>query len=68
MHHVKHIKDVKTKIRTGNSYYASWSGTFKITQIPCLTGPLGKPCGYHHSLYHNKGLTAADLAIIRKFN
>jgi hypothetical protein len=59
MHHVKHTKDVKTQIRTGNSTYASWTGTFNRKQIPI--------CGYHHSLYHNKGLTAADLAIIRKF-
>lgn len=59
MHHLRTVKDVKAKIRTGDSTYAKWTGLFLRKQIPL--------CKYHHQLYHAGQLTAADLKELRRY-
>jgi group II intron reverse transcriptase/maturase len=56
MHHIRSVKGVRAKIKTGTASYAQYSGAFKRKQIPL--------CAYHHSQYHKGELTAADLHVI----
>lgn len=60
MHHIRKVKDVRHKIRTGNSTYQEWVGTYNRKQVPL--------CGYHHDLLHAGDLTPFDMSTIRKFN
>jgi hypothetical protein len=59
MHHLRKVKDIRQKIRTGNSTFGEWTGAYLRKQIPL--------CGYHHSLYHNGKLNYWDLKTISKF-
>jgi len=59
MHHLRSVKDVRTKMRTGNSIYQQWIGATLRKQIPL--------CGYHHNLYHSGQLTPADLRVLSRF-
>jgi group II intron reverse transcriptase/maturase len=59
MHHIRKVKDVKNKIRTGNSTYAQWTGTYLRKQVPL--------CAYHHDLYHSGDLNYADKTKIRRY-
>ena len=59
MHHVRKVKDVRNKIRTGNSTYAQWEGLYKRKQVPL--------CAYHHDLLHRGDLNYADMVTIRKY-
>lgn len=52
MHHIRQVKDVKNKIKTGNSTYQQWVGAFYRKQVPL--------CAYHHDLYHRGDLNYAD--------
>lgn len=52
MHHVRKAKDIREKIRTGNSSYAQWVGGFLRRQVPL--------CSYHHSILHQGKLNHAD--------
>nr|YP_010836056.1 hypothetical protein QLP54_mgp10 [Phyllosticta yuccae]WGC90071.1 hypothetical protein [Phyllosticta yuccae] len=49
MHHNRSVKDVRAKMKTGNSTYAQWVGATMRKQIPM--------CQYHHELYHKGQLT-----------
>lgn len=59
MHHVRKVKDVKSKIKTGNSTYGQWVGSYLRKQVPL--------CSYHHDLLHSGDLNYADKSKIRKF-
>lgn len=59
MHHLRSVKDIKQKIRTGNATFAEWSGAFKRKQVPL--------CSYHHDEYHNGNLNHSDLRHISNF-
>lgn len=52
MHHVRSVKDVRAKLKIGNSTFEQWVGAVKIKQILCQ---------YHHGLYHKGQLTPADM-------
>jgi group II intron reverse transcriptase/maturase len=60
MHHLRSVKDVRAKMRTGNSTYALWLGATLRKQIPL--------CQYHHSLYHAGQLSASDLKEISRYS
>lgn len=59
MHHIRQVKDVKNKIKTGKSTYQQWVGTFYRKQVPL--------CAYHHDLYHSGDLNYSDMTKIRKY-
>jgi len=59
MHHIRQVKDVKNKIRTGNSTYQQWVGSFFRKQVPL--------CFYHHDLLHSGDLNYADMTKLRKY-
>lgn len=59
MHHLRKVKDVRQKIRTGNVTYDQWRGAFKRKQIPL--------CKYHHDVYHSGNLNHADIQLISRF-
>jgi hypothetical protein len=59
MHHIRKVKDVRNKIRIGNSTYAQWVGTYKRKQVPL--------CAYHHDLLHKRDLSYADMTKIRNY-
>lgn len=59
MHHLRSVKNVRARMRTGNSTYAEWIGATQRKQVPL--------CPYHHHLYHNGQLSAADLREISKY-
>lgn len=59
MHHIRSVKDVRTKIKKGTSSYAQYAGAFQRKQIPL--------CPYHHDLYHNGELTATDMYILARY-
>jgi hypothetical protein len=59
MHHVRQVKDVKSKIRTGTSTYQQLVGTYLRKQVPL--------CAYHHDLHHSGDLNYADMTKIRKY-
>lgn len=52
MHHLRKAKDVREKIRTGNSTYKNWTGGFLRKQVPL--------CKYHHGLLHKGQLNHSD--------
>lgn len=59
MHHVRQVKDVKNKIRTGNSTYQQWVPRGTYLQVPL--------CVYHHDLYHSGDLNYVDMTKIRRY-
>lgn len=59
MHHVRQVKDVKNKIRSGTSTYKQWVGSFLRKQVPL--------CFYHHDLLHRGDLNYADMTKLRKY-
>nr|YP_009739347.1 hypothetical protein [Tricholoma bakamatsutake]QIC20190.1 hypothetical protein [Tricholoma bakamatsutake] len=59
MHHLRSVKNVRARMRTGNSTYAQWFGATQRKQVPL--------CSYHHHLYHNGELSAADLREISNY-
>jgi hypothetical protein len=59
MHHLRAVKDVRTKMRRGNATFAQWQGAVKRKQIPL--------CQYHHQLYHKGQLNYADLTLIKRW-
>lgn len=59
MHHYRSVKDVRAKMKTGDSTYAIWIGATMRKQIPM--------CQYHHELYHKGQLTHADIKEIRRY-
>jgi group II intron reverse transcriptase/maturase len=60
MHHLRSVKNIRTRMRTGNSTYDKWIGATVRKQIPL--------CKYHHNLYHSGQLTATDLREISKYS
>lgn len=60
MHHLRKVKDVRQKIRTGNITFAQWQGAVLRKQIPL--------CQYHHDLYHKGLLSHADLNVMGKYS
>jgi group II intron reverse transcriptase/maturase len=58
MHHLRTVKNVRARMRTGNSTYQKWIGATQRKQIPL--------CSYHHHLYHDGMLSASDLREISK--
>jgi hypothetical protein len=60
MHHLRKVKDIRQKIRTGNSTFSEWTGAYLRKQIPL--------CKYHHSLYHKGELNHGDIKTISRFN
>ena len=59
MHHLRTVKDVRAKMRSGNSTYQQWLGATLRKQIPL--------CQYHHNLYHSGQLNACDLREIARY-
>lgn len=59
-HHLRKVKDVRQKIRTGNITFAQWQGAVLRKQIPL--------CQYHHDLYHKGLLSHADLNVMGKYS
>ena len=59
VHHLRSVKEIRQKIRTGDSTYAQWKGGFIRKQIPL--------CNYHHNLLHKGQLSALDLRTLHRF-
>lgn len=60
MHHLRSVKNVRARMRTGDNTYAKWIGATQRKQIHL--------CSYHHHLYHHGNLTAEDLTEIGRYN
>lgn len=58
VHHLRSVKDIRAKIRTGNSSYEQWTGGFIRKQVPL--------CRYHHKLLHKGKLSALDFRTLSK--
>jgi hypothetical protein len=56
MHHIRSVKDVRTKMITKTSTFQEWAGAVKRKQVPL--------CQYHHSLYHHGKLLNYELNMI----
>jgi hypothetical protein len=59
MHHIRKIKDVRGKIRTGNSTYAQGVGAYRRKQVPL--------CAYLHDLLHKGDINYSDMTLIRNY-
>jgi hypothetical protein len=59
MHHLRSVREVRARMRTGNSTYQQRLGSTLRKQIPL--------CQYHHNLYHTGQLNARDLREITKY-
>jgi group II intron reverse transcriptase/maturase len=59
MHHVRAVKDVRQKMRTGNATYDDWMGAMNRKQIPL--------CKYHHRSLHAGKLLHYELKKIYEF-
>jgi len=60
MHHIRSVKDVREKIRTGNATYSQWRGGFLRKQVPL--------CHYHHDLLHQGKLNSFDLRTLKQWS
>lgn len=60
MHHLRSVKDVRMKIRTGVSTFQEREGAFLRKQVP--------PCKYHHNLYHRGELFGYEMNTIRNYS
>lgn len=60
MHHLRSVKDVRFKIRTGNSTFNEIKGGTLRKQIPL--------CQYHHTLYHKGELLGYEMKTISKYS
>jgi hypothetical protein len=59
MHHLRTIKDVVAKWRSGNITFEQWKGAALRKQVPL--------CSYHHDQYHHGKLNYADIKTIMTF-
>jgi len=59
MHHVRTVKDVRTKIINRNATFEQWTGAVKRKQIPL--------CRYHHTLYHQGKLLSYEMKEISNY-
>jgi len=59
MHHLRSVKDVRNKIKTGNNTFKIWLGAVARKQIPL--------CRYHHELYHKGDLLHSDIKRISEY-
>ena len=59
MHHIRTVKDIRQKVKTGDSTFDEWRGGFRRKQIPL--------CKYHHELYHSGKLNHPDLRLLSNF-
>lgn len=57
VHHLRAVKDIRAKIRTGDSTYAEWKGGFLRKQVPL--------CSYHHRLLHRGQLNSLDMRTLK---
>ena len=60
MHHIRAVKDVRMKIRTGTSTFEEREGGFLRKQIPL--------CSYHHNLYHKGELFGYEMSAIKGYS
>jgi group II intron reverse transcriptase/maturase len=60
MHHIRSVKDVRAKIRTGQSTYQQWVGAHLRKQIPM--------CKYHHKMYHKGELSVWEIHQLASYN
>ena len=60
MHHVRSIKDVRMRIRKGESSYEEIVGAMKRKQVPL--------CERHHKDLHNGKLTREEMLIVQGYN
>ena len=60
MHHIRKVKDVRHKMRTGDSTYQQWVGVYLRKQVPL--------CSYHHDLLHGGDLNSSDLNQISRYS
>lgn len=59
MHHLKNVKDVRTKMTNRKVTFKKWIGATNRKQIPL--------CQYHHHLYHHGKLLSYELNQIAKY-
>lgn len=59
MHHIRSVKNVRHKMRTGNATYEEWVGAMRRKQIPL--------CNYHHKCLHGGKLLHFDMKRIAEF-
>jgi group II intron reverse transcriptase/maturase len=59
MHHIRGVKEVRTKIRNADATYAEFSGSFLRKQIPL--------CTEHHVDYHQGRLSREQLVILTTY-
>lgn len=60
MHHIRSVKDVRTKMKSNRTSFRVWIGATQRKQIPL--------CQYHHSLYHNGELLNYELNLIARYS
>ena len=59
MHHLRSVKDIRQKVKTGDATFDEWRGAFRRKQIPL--------CRYHHELYHSGKLNHSDMRQLGNF-
>jgi len=59
MHHVRSVKDVRSKMKTGEATYEEWIGAMNRKQVPF--------CSYHHKCLHSGKLHHFELRRIYEF-
>lgn len=60
MHHLRKVKDVRTKMAKNQASFKIWVGAVLRKQIPL--------CQYHHALYHHGKLLNYELNMISKYS
>jgi len=56
MHHIRKVKDVRGRIRTGNNTYAKWVRAYKQKQVSLYA--------YHYDLLHREDLNYTNMKVI----
>ena len=59
MHHIRSVKDVRAKWRSGNRTFEQWKGSVNRKQVPL--------CAYHHDNLHGGRLNYQDMKRIAEF-
>ena len=59
MHHIRTVKDVRAKWRSGNRTFEQWAGSVNRKQVPL--------CAYHHDCLHGERLNYQDMKRIAEF-
>eukprot|EP00245_Coleochaete_scutata_P009481 TRINITY_DN3129_c0_g3_i2.p1 TRINITY_DN3129_c0_g3~~TRINITY_DN3129_c0_g3_i2.p1 ORF type:complete len:622 (+),score=-69.83 TRINITY_DN3129_c0_g3_i2:204-1868(+) len=59
MHHVRSVKEIRARIRTGEVTYEKWIGAYKRKQIPL--------CVDHHQKYHKGELNREEMSTIANY-